>query len=281
MTISSLPSTLPGTNVLLMGPSGTGKTHSIGTLIDSGLEVFFLPLEPGLESLFGYYTDRKLPIPPNFHWAEPVRGTSSLSGLLDSAKKTNTLSLESLAKLSDPKRGEHNQFVKILEALNNFTSARDGKSYGPVNEWPATRCLVIDGLTGLSNAAMSMVVGGKPVRNQADWGIAQTYVEQILRLLCEGCQCHFILLAHVERETDPVLGGIKIMASSLGKALAPKLPAMFSDVILSARAGTTWTWDTANPQADLKTRNLPIASTNPPDFRPIITKWKSRAMPGG
>jgi len=27
-------STLPGVNVLLMGPAGTGKTHAIGTLVE-------------------------------------------------------------------------------------------------------------------------------------------------------------------------------------------------------------------------------------------------------
>lgn len=38
------PFTLPGVNVLLMGPSGTGKTYSIGTLVDMGVEVFYLHL---------------------------------------------------------------------------------------------------------------------------------------------------------------------------------------------------------------------------------------------
>jgi AAA domain len=269
-------SSLSGVNVLLMGPSGTGKTYSIGTLVDSGLEVFFLPMESGLEALLGYYTDHGKPIPPNLHWSETIRATGSFIELLDSAKKANTLNLEALAKLSDPNRGKHNQYVKLLETLNNFVSAKDGTAFGPVNEWSSSRVLVIDGLTGLSNAALSMIVGGKPVKSQADWGMGQTYVEQILRLLCDSCQCHFILLAHVEREVDPVLGGVKLMASSLGKALAPKLPAMFSDVILTARSGTSWSWDTANPQADLKTRNLPISQTNKPDFRAIVGKWRSR-----
>ena len=269
-------SSLPGVNCLLMGPAGTGKTFSIGTLVDSGLEVFYLPLESGMESLLGYFTDRGKPIPPNLQWCDPIRSTGSFIELLDSAKKANTMNLEALSKIADPNRGKHNAYIKVLETLNNFVSSRDGKSYGPVNEWTSQRVLVVDGLTGLANAAMAMIIGGKPVRNQADWGIAQGYVESILRLLCDSCSCHFILLAHVERETDPVLGGVKIMASALGKALAPKLPSMFSDVILADRKGTAWAWDTANPQADLKTRNLPISQNNPADFRPIIQKWKSR-----
>ena len=123
---------------------------------------------------------------------------------------------------------------------------------------------------------MSLVVGGKAVRSQSDWGIAQDQVEKILRMLCDGCSCHLVVLCHVEREPDVVTGGTKLMPSTLGKALAPKISAMFSDVILAARNGDKWLWDTANPMADLKTRNLALAANLPPDFAPIINKWKSR-----
>jgi DNA replication protein DnaC len=60
-------SALPGVNVLLMGPAGTGKTHSIGTLVDAGVEVFYLGLEPGLESLLGFWTDKGKEVPANLH----------------------------------------------------------------------------------------------------------------------------------------------------------------------------------------------------------------------
>ena len=62
------PFALPGVNVLLMGPSGTGKTHSIGTLVDLGIDVFYLALEAGMESLLGYWTDRGKEVPANLHW---------------------------------------------------------------------------------------------------------------------------------------------------------------------------------------------------------------------
>ena len=39
--------TYPGFNSIIMGPSGTGKTYSISTLVSTGLEVFCLFLEPG------------------------------------------------------------------------------------------------------------------------------------------------------------------------------------------------------------------------------------------
>jgi hypothetical protein len=275
-TVDPKTPSLAGPNCLIMGPAGSGKTYSLGSLADAGVEVFYLGLESGLESLIGYFTDRGKPVPPNLHWHILKAPDTSFLDMAANATKINTLNLEALAKMSDPNRSRHNQFISLLETLNNFVDQRDGKSYGAVNDWEPSRALAIDGLTGVNNAALSLVVGGKPVRSQSDWGIAQQQVEALLRKLCDGCPCWFILLAHVEREQDMVLGGVKLMASTLGKALAPKIPAMFSDVILSVRDGTTWKWDTANPQADLKTRNLAISSSLTPGFKPVVDKWVAR-----
>jgi len=269
-------SALPGVNVLLMGPSGTGKTHSIGTLVEAGVEVFYLGLEPGLESLLGYFTDKGKEIPANLHWHQLDAPKASFTELLENATKINTMGLDSLAKMSDPNRSKHNQFLKLIEALNNFPDDRTGEKFGCVDLWGPSRALVVDGMAGLSRAAMALVVGGKPVRNQSDWGIAQDQVEKIVRMWCDNCRCHFVMIAHVERETDAVLGGVKIMVSALGKALAPKLPAMFSDVVLTVREGTKFFWDTGSALADVKSRNLPIASGQPATFGAIIAKWKSR-----
>ena len=270
------PFSLPGVNVLLMGPSGTGKTHSIGTLVDLGIEVFYLALESGMESLLGYWTDRGLEVPSNLHWHKLSAPTATFSDMIQNAKNINMLNLDALAKMTDPNKSKHNQFIALLEALNNFPDDRTGEKYGPVNTWDQSRVLVADGATGISQCAMALVVGGKAVRNQSDWGIAQDQVEKLVRMLCDNCACHFVLLAHVERETDAVLGGIKLMISTLGKALAPKFPAMFSDVILTERSGDKWTWNTASAMADVKTRNLPIKSDNSPDFKLVFDKWISR-----
>lgn len=274
--LPSPPFSLPGFNVLLMGPSGTGKTYSIGTLVDLGVETYYLSLEAGMESLLGYWTDAGKEIPANLHWHKLAAPKANLSQMITNAKNINMLNLDALAKMTDPEKSKHNQFISLLEALNNFPDDRTGETHGPVNEWDQSRVLVIDGATGISQCAMALVVGGKAVRNQSDWGIAQDQVEKIVRMLCDNCPCHFILLAHVERETDAVLGGVKLMVSTLGKALAPKFPAMFSDVILASRQADKWVWDTASALADVKTRNLPIKSDNPPSFKAIMEKWQSR-----
>ena len=276
MTEVTNKSALPGVNVLLMGPAGTGKTHSLGTLVDSGIECFYLGLEPGLESLLGYWTDKGKEIPKNLHWHILEAPKASFADFLENATKVNTMPLDSLAKMTDPKRSNHNHFIKLITALNNFPDDRTGEKFGCVDTWSTDKALLVDGLGGVTRAAMSMVVGGKAVKSQMDWGIAQDQVEKIVRMWTDNCRCHFVMIAHVERETDAVLGGVKIMVSSLGKALGPKLPPMFSDVILTAREGSKFSWDTGSAMADVKTRNLPIQTGLPPDFGAIISKWKSR-----
>lgn len=272
----STASVLPGVNVLLEGPTGTGKTHSLGTIADAGVELFCLFTESGLETLLGYWTDRNLPIPPNVHWHVLERPQGSFLTLDENAEKINTMSLESLSKMVDPNKYKHNQYRTLLKALANFKDDRTGQTFGPVDSWGPSRCLAMDSLTGINPIAMSLVVGGKPVKNQSDWGIAQDQIEKLIRQLTDGCKCHFILTAHVEREVDQVFGGVKITVSTLGRALAPKIPPMFSDVVLTYREGTKFLWSTANAQADLKARNLPIADGIQPSFVQIFAKWKSR-----
>lgn len=269
-------SLLPGVNVLLMGPAGTGKTYSLGTLADTGIEVFYLGLEPGLESLLAYWTDKGKEVPPNVHWHIMEAPKASFLELMDSANKINTMQLDTLAKMNDPNRSKHNQFIKMLEVLNDFPDDRTGNKFGCVDTWGTDRALAVDGMAGLARSAMSLVIGGKPVRNKSDWGISQDQVEKVVHIWTDNCRCHFILLAHVEREQDAILGGIKLIVSTLGKALAPKLPPMFSDVVLAERSGANFTWNTGSAMADVKTRNLAISEKLPADFGAIISKWKSR-----
>ncbi len=269
-------SLLAGVNVLIEGPTGTGKTTSLGTIADAGVELFGLFTESGLEAFLGYWTDKGLPVPPNVHWHILDRPQGSFTTLAKSAETINTLAQESLYKMIDPERSKHNQFVTLLRALADYEDQRTGQKFGPVDSWGPNRCLALDSLTGINPIAMSLVIGGKPIKSQTDWGIAQDQIEKLLRQLTDGCKCHFVLTSHVEREVDQVFGGVKVTVATLGKALAPKIPPMFSDVVLSYREGTKFLWSTANPQADLKARNLPIADGIPQDFRQIFAKWQSR-----
>ena len=276
------PSTsLIGPKILIEGAAGTGKTYALGTLVDwagaNGKEVFVLFVENGLETLIGYWTDRGLPVPANLHYHSTLTKPISLSALIKAADNVGKLSYEGLSKMSDPNRGgDNNAFYKILTACADFPDDRTGKKFGAVDSWGIDKVFVIDSLSELSNAAFKMVIGNKPTASQPDYGVAQNNLMNFLRLCTQGIPCICAITAHVARETDEITGGVKLMTKAIGKALANEIPQLFSDVIYTVRDGTQFFWDTAAANVDVKSRNLPIASKQKPDFGTILSKWVSR-----
>lgn len=266
MTNPSLPSSVPGFNVMLCGTTGTGKTHSIRTLVEAGIETFVLFTEPGMEVLADLPPDR-------LHWHYVAPAAPDFSDMIASAQKINTMSFEALTKLPDINKRNYTEFIDVLTSLSNFKCDRTGQAYGSVDSWGPDKALVVDSLTGLSIMAMNLVAGSKPVKSMADWGVAIDNLERLITKLCVDTKCHFILLAHLERETDEVTGGTSLMASTLGRKLAPKLPRFFSDVVQSKRNVDKFVWSTAASNVDLKARNLPIADNLPPSFKGIIDSW--------
>lgn len=262
--------TMPGFNVLLVGGTGTGKTHSIRTLCDQGLEVFVLFTEPGMEVLADIPEDK-------LHWHYIAPSTPDWQDMIDSANKINKMSLKSLSELSDINKGKYTEFMDVLVCLSNFKDDRTGKEFGAVDSWGPERVLVVDSLSGLNIMAMNLVTGSKPVKSMADWGMSMDNLERLITKLCVDTKCHFVLTAHLERESDETTGGTTLMASTLGKKLAPKLPRFFSDVIHVRRDGSKFFWSTASINVDLKARNLPLADNLPPTFSPIIESWRKRA----
>lgn len=275
--------TYPGANIILMGPPGTGKTFALSSIPLAGYETFVLFLEPGLESLVGAFCDpvseggrgMKEP-PPNIHWNYLEAKTRSFGDMQAMAEKVGKFDLKFLANYKDTNRADFNRFEKIYANLNNFVDQRTGKEYGSVDTWTNERVIVIDGTTGIGEAAMEMMTGDRPVRDKPDYGIAQNNVMSLIRKLTTGCVCHFVLIAHVERIIDEIMGGVKLMPSTPGKAIQGLISQPFSDVILTKREGASWFWDTADSAADLKTRNLSYKSKIPPDFGLIMEKWKRR-----
>ena len=261
--------TTPYPKILLMGPSGTGKTYSIRTLVDAGITPFVIFTEPGREVLQDIPSSK-------LHWKYIPPTTSDLGALADMAKKVNTLTFESLTKLTDANRSKHNQLLEVIATLNEFKCDRTGESYGPVEKWGPDRAIVIDSLTGLNKMAMALVVGGRPTKSMADWGLAQDMLRKLLDYLTTVPKCLVVLIAHVARERDEITGGTYITINTLGQKLAPEVPVFFSDVILSVRAGSEFTWSTAAPQTDTKTRNLPIKEKIPPTFVPIVENFKQK-----
>lgn len=262
-------SALSGCKIMLVGDSGTGKTTSLLTLLEAGLEVFVIATEPGYSVLYDK-PNSKLHV----MYSKPSYG--DMSTLLQSAKNTASMTYDGLSKQQDPTRSANNRFVPLLQGLMQFKDDRSGELFGNAGTWGTDRALVIDSFSGLCEAVMSMVVGMRPVVALPEYQVAQKQAYALIQQICYDFRCHFVLISHAERETDEVNGGSKIMAQGIGKKLAPQLPKIFDDVVLTVRNGTEFSWDTANSQAQLKTRNLAISAKLPPSFQPIIESWKRR-----
>jgi AAA domain len=259
-----------GSKVLLLGDSGCGKTYAFRSLPPLGITPFILATEPNIEDVLG-----DIPC-PKLHWHYIAPANPDWETLIDSAKKINTLPFKALADMGDINKQKYNQFIQLLEALHNFKCDRCGEAFGDVSKWGPDRALGLDSLTGLNQMAMNLVVGSKPVKSMADWQIAMDNLERIINKLTTDTKAWFILTAHLERETDEVTGGIQLMASTLGKKLAPKLPRFFSDVVHVIRQGTTFKWSTASLNVALKARNLPISDNLTADFKQLFTAWKAK-----
>ena len=274
---------LDGPKIILEGPSGSGKTRAIGTLVDWAArqspprDVFVLFTENGLETLLGYWRDRKLAIPANLHWHVARTQAIGLASLIDSAKKVGLLTYEGLTKSVDPDRAKNNPWEKLLTTLTDFPDDRTGQKFGNIGEWGPERILVNDSLSETANACFRMVIGNKPTASQPDYGVAQNNLLSWLRYMTQSFRGTFVITAHVARQTNEVTGATQLMTKAIGKALADDIPQLFSETIYTYREGTNWYWDTAAANVDTKTRYLPIASKITPDFGQIMDKWKERS----
>ena len=274
---------LNGPKILLEGPSGAGKTYSLGTLVDwaarqsPAFEVFVLFTENGLETLLGYWRDRKLEVPANLHWHVVRTPALGLESLIDGAKKVGALTYEGLTKSVDGSRASNNPWEKILTCLTDFPDDRTGRKFGNIGGWPASHILINDSLTESANACMRMCVGNKPVAAQPEYLVAQNNLLNWLRYMTQTFAGTFVLTAHVQRQVNEVTGMTQLMTKAIGKAMADDIPPLFSETIYCVREGTQWYWDTAAANVDTKTRYLPIQSKLPPNFAQIMDKWLERA----
>jgi hypothetical protein len=259
-------------SVMLLGPVTSGKTESLKTLVAAGLEVFVLKTEPS-ENLDAMPADKV-----HWHYVQPA--IIPWESQIKNAKLINTLSYKELCNVEEMDRSLYRQYIEVLNTCNDFVDDRTGKHYGDVIKWGHDKAFVIDGLSGLSQMALDMIVGAKPVKGKEQYGVAMSNIEDFVNYLTTSTTCLFVITAHVEREPTNETGAVIQMPATLGQKLAPKLPKYFSDVIHTKREGTEWSWNTLTFGMDLKARNVPFANGMKPDFVPLIKTWRDRILAG-
>ena len=265
--MSNIKSSILGNSTLLLGRPGAGKTYSLPTYIEAGLELFVLITDPrGEESLLDSMSDRKLPMGKlHYHYVPPAN--PSWETLQDMAFKIEKMGYKDLAELkSGVKKEDFQQFPKVLSILSNFTCQRDGKE----------RALAIDSMSGISTMAFTMMVGAKPTAHMGEWGVAMNAELRLLQKLASDVKCFLTITGHIETEMDETIGRPQLMLSALGKKNAPKIPKDFSDVVYAYREGTDFFWSTVANNIDLKTRTLPLKDKINPSFMQMVEARNKR-----
>ena len=274
------PLKAPGMKVINFGPVGVGKTHALAT-IPPEYKVRCIFLEPGVDTLGRAFASKGQKIPPHFAWQMVKMQEANLEDFKGMTNKINTYDLESLARL--PVNAIYKEkspaFIRLLGSLEHFTDDRTGEDLGSVESWGNDTILVIETLTALTDAMDRLQCGLRPIRSLPDWQIIQNHIMRLLNMLAQ-LQCHVIMTGHWEKELNEVTGRMDITLSTAGKKLAPKISRFWSDMILSKREGTTFTWSTTMAGADLKTRHLEFADNITPDYSKMLANWKKYAEAG-
>lgn len=264
---------------LVMGAGGSGKTTSLATLLACGLKLRLLAFEPTAPNRV---LDRcqKLGInSDNFDWCHVSPSTASWDALKDSARKIKNCTLKELADT----RGtpDDGPWMKFLNNVADFTSERTGQHLGDATEWGSDCAFAIDGLTGMSDCARLLQVGYKPNPAPGEWGAMQGTVLNVIKKLCADSKCFFVLISHVERETNEITGALNLTASTLGAKLAPRIPPQFSNVVYAKKLGDKFLWSTADVGVDTKNGDLPLGTDLSPDFTPIVEAFRNRVKAAG
>lgn len=260
--------------VLLMGQPGAGKTDAIATLLAAGMEVFVIFTEQGKESLLESCIRRKIPM-DNLHWARVAAGSPGFGSLKKIAKTLNRSTQKEMQSEKGIDNQKYQQMIDLIGLCENFVD-QHGVSYGNATEWGNNRCLVVDGLSGINTMCMDLIVGAKPIKAIADWGMAMDAEMRFINQCVNSLTAMFVLIAHLELNKDEVEGRIYRYPKVLGNKNTYDFGKHFSDVILASDEGSRFTWSTEAKNMQLKTRNLQRSSKLNPDFVPLIEKWASR-----
>lgn len=262
---------------LIMAPTGSGKTDCLLSYVEAGIEVFIVSTEGnGIQTLIKSARRRKLNM-DLIHWRQINPTNMDMEAMIQSADQLNRKSVSDMQKIDSPgilQKSKYRSYLNLLTTIQNFKCQRTGKSYGDVTEWGDDRAFCIDSLTGINLMMTQLQTGNRGTLTLPDYNVCQLSIENLIVTLC-SMKCFFTLTAHMEREKDEITGRVSIMASTVGKKLAPKVPIHFSEVIRARREEGKFFWSTEDSEAELKARSLPWSDKITPSFVQIVEAYRS------
>ena len=255
--------------MLILGPPGSGKTHSLRTILSAGMKAFGIFTEPGSLAVLS-------DVLPKMHYAYVASASEEWGSIIASAKLLGSLDISAVLK-TDGHRNQHNQFMQILQLCNDFVD-QHGKHWGPISNLGPDVVFFVDSLTGINKMVQGLLAGDLPSMTMPQFGAAQNLISKFVDKITATSTSHFVLTAHVLYDKDEITGGYKYLVSTIGRRLAPVLPYFFTDFVLAQRQGATFTWQTYVAQADLRVAYLPLQKAVPQDFSYLADVWRKQRL---
>lgn len=202
--------------LIYVGASGTGKTGSLVSLVESGYQLRIIDMDNGLDSLIAFASHKDKAFLDQIDYqtfrdkfkSDPIQGA-----IVDGRPKA---------------------YVDAITAMNKWDD-------GTVpSQWGDNTIFVLDSLTAFGRAAFHWAKGMNPgAKDPRQWyGAAQESIKTVLELLTsEAFRAHVIIITHVDLVEMPD-GLTKGFASSIGKALGPTVPKYFNTMILAESKGS-------------------------------------------
>lgn len=198
--------------ILYIGNSSTGKTGSLVSLVEAGYSLRILDFDNGIGTLAQFIKHR---------CPDKLRNVSYIP-LRDKFKASAAGIVAAGAPVA---------FKNCLQSLEKWD---DGSI---PSEWGPKTILVLDTLTTLSQAAYTWFDALNPGvkdKRQVFYAAQQAIESVLMNLTAETFPVHVIVISHVTYNEEETKG----YASALGKAMGPKIPRHFNNLILAESSGS-------------------------------------------
>ncbi len=200
--------------ILFIGASGAGKTGALTSLVAAGYKLRIIDMDNGLDALVNHI---KTECPDK----------------IDNVKYQTFRDKYKSGPAGINVAGAPKAYTGAVKALDKWDDDTTP------SEWGADTILVIDSLTQLGFDAYAWARGMMPATKEIrQWyQEAQNSIEYVMALVTsEDFKTNVIVISHIDVR-EQADGTMKGFASSIGKALGPKLPRFFNTLLLSETVG--------------------------------------------
>lgn len=200
--------------ILYVGASGTGKTGSLVSLANAGYNLRILDMDSGLDALMQFAARDKCLDKIDYITCQDKMKADALKGATVAGRPT-----------------------AYTDAIKYMTKWDDESSPA---EWGHDTVFVLDSLTLMGRAAYRWAQGMDPsAKDPRQWFYtAQQSIITVLDMLTSAeFRTNVIVCTHVDL-VELADGTTKGFASAIGKALGPKIPAVFNTMVLAESKGS-------------------------------------------